>query len=58
MMVRFPLLKQKNLQQTVNKIYSERKKIYNESNYRIKCDSIGIEKVVNKIIDLYENTEN
>ena len=53
-----PLLNQKNLRQVINKIYSERKKTYNESNYRIKCDSIGIKKVINRIIDLYENTKN
>ena len=53
-----PLLDRHNLEQSIIKIYSERKKIYNESNYRIKCDSVDIEKIVNKIIKLYERSEN
>ena len=40
----------------MNKIYSERKKIYNESNFRIKCDSMNIEEITNKITKLYENS--
>ena len=37
-----PLLDQDKLEKSINKIYSERKKIYNESNFRIKCNSISI----------------
>ena len=44
--------------ETINKIYSERKKIYNESNFKIKCDSLDVEKIVIKIIKLYENARN
>ena len=36
-----PLLFKKNLNETVNKIYLERKKTYNEADFRIKC---GFEK--------------
>ena len=50
-----PLLNQNNLEKKMNKIYSERKKIYNESNFRIKCDSMEKDEIVNKIIGLYEN---
>ena len=53
-----PLLNQDNLEKNINKIYLERKKIYNESNYRIKCNSINAEEIVDKIIKLYENTGN
>ena len=53
-----PLLNQENLEENMNKIYLERKKIYNESNYKIKCNSINIEEIVDKIIKLYENTGN
>ena len=53
-----PLLNDGNLEETINKIYSERKKIYNESNFKIKCDSLGDEKIVIIIIKLYENARN
>ena len=50
-----PLLNENNLEETMNTIYSERKKIYNESDFRIKCNSMNIEEIVNKIAKLYEN---
>jgi shikimate kinase len=53
-----PLLNEDNLEQSINKIYSERKKIYNESNFRIKCDSMNEEEIINKVIELYENSGN
>jgi len=53
-----PLLDQDKLEQSINKIYSERKKIYNESNFRIKCNSMDKNKIVYKIIELYENSRN
>ena len=53
-----PLLDQDKLEQSINKIYSERKKIYNESNFRIKCESMKENEILNKIINLYENTGN
>ena len=49
-----PLLNQENLKETINKIYSERKKIYNKSDFRIKCNSMSMEQIVSKIIKLYE----
>ena len=51
-----PLLFQKNLNETVNKIYLERKKTYNEADYRIKCHALRSEIIVNKILKLYENS--
>ena len=53
-----PLLNQENLTQTVNKIYLERKKFYNQSNYRIKCNSVSINEIILKIIKLYESSGN
>ena len=50
-----PLLNDKNLEETMNKIYLDRKKFYNESHHRIKCNSVDINTVVNKIVKLYEN---
>ena len=53
-----PLLMKDSLKENINKIYSERKKIYNESAFKIKCDSMKIDEIVNKIIKLYESSEN
>ncbi len=53
-----PLLNQENLALTVNKIYLERKKFYNQSNYRIKCNSISANEIIIKILKLYENSGN
>jgi len=53
-----PLLNDENLESLVNKIYSERKKIYNESDYKIKCDTLVTEDIVKKIVKLYENSSN
>jgi len=51
-----PLLNEENLNESINKIYSERKKIYNQSNFRIKCDKLEINQIINRIIKLYENS--
>ena len=53
-----PLLDKDQLEQSINKIYSERKKIYNESNFRIKCNSMNKDEIVYKIMKLYENSGN
>ena len=53
-----PLLDQNKLEQSINKIYSERKKIYNESDFRIKCNSMDKDEIIYKIIKLYENSRN
>ena len=53
-----PLLDEDDLEQSINKIYSERKKIYNESNFRIRCNSMDKDEIVYKIIELYESSEN
>ena len=51
-------LKENIDQQSINKIYSARKEIYNESNFKIKCNLMNASQIVNKIIKLYENSEN
>ena len=53
-----PLLYGKNVNEEVKKIYYERKKIYNEADYRIKCNSLKLEQIVNKILYLYEKSGN
>ena len=53
-----PLLFKKNISETVKKIYFERKKIYNEADYRIKCHSLTSEEIAKKVITLYEKSGN
>ena len=53
-----PLLYNKNLKETVKKIYLERKKTYSEADFRIKCSFLKPELIVNKILKLYEKTDN
>ena len=53
-----PLLYKKNISDTIRKIYLERKKIYNEADFRVKCSSFKSSEIVDKIIKLYENSRN
>ena len=53
-----PLLNQDSLEESVNKIYSQRKKIYNKSNFKIKCNLMSVGQIVDKIVRLYESSEN
>ena len=55
---RRPLLNKKNVGETVKKIYFDRKKIYNEADYRIKCNSLKSEEIVSTILNLYEKSGN
>ena len=49
---------QKDIDKIFKKIYFERKKIYNEADYRIKCNSMKSNEIVKKIINLYEKSGN
>ena len=53
-----PLLYKKNISETIKKIYFNRKKIYNEADYRIKCHSQKSVEIINKILELYEKSGN
>ncbi len=53
-----PLLYKKNIGTTAKKIYFERKKIYNEADYKIKCNSLRPTEIVEKILVLYEKSNN
>ena len=53
-----PLLNQDSLEESVNKIYSERKKIYNKSDFKIKFNLKNADQIVDRIIKLYENPDN
>ena len=53
-----PLLFKKNISENAKKIYLERKKIYNEADFRIKCNSLKPKEIVSKILNLYEKSGN
>ena len=55
---RRPLLHRKNTGETVKKIYFDRKKIYNEADFKIKCRFLTSKEIINKILDLYEKSGN
>ena len=50
-----PLLNKKKLDTDVKKIYQARKKIYSLANFKINCDNIDEAKIVEKILDIYDN---
>ena len=53
-----PLLFKKNLIETINKIYLDRRRTYNEASFRIRCNSLKSEEIVEKIILFYEKSRN
>lgn len=55
---RRPLLNKTNLRETLKKIYNDRKEIYNLANFKIDCNKIELEQIVNKIINFYANFKN
>ena len=50
-----PLLVGDDIKFTLEKIYNERKSTYSLANYRIDCNNLTTELIVNKIVKLYEN---
>ncbi len=54
--VKRPLLNNKNLSETIYKIYLERKETYNEANFKINCSFLKPEEIVTEIIELYEKS--
>ena len=49
-----PLLHEKNTQTVINKLYTQRKNIYNLAKYKINCNDLSKENIVKKIIVFYE----
>ena len=50
-----PLLFRKNIGEAIGKIYFERKKIYSEADFKVRCDKLKISTIVGKILKIYEN---
>jgi len=53
-----PLLYKKNIGDIIKKIYLERKKTYNEADFRIKCNFLTSDEITNKVLELYEKSGN
>ena len=53
-----PLLYKKNINDTIKKLFLERKKTYNEADFRIKCSLLRSTEIIDKILRLYENSRN
>ena len=53
-----PLLFKGNTSEIVKKIYFDRKKIYNDADFRIKCRSLKSKEIVNEILNFYEKSGN
>ena len=49
-----PLLKKNDNEKKLNELYDKRKKFYALAKYKIKCDGLDKNNIINKIIDLYE----
>ena len=50
-----PLLFKKNIGEAIGKIYFERKRIYSEADFKVRCDKLKTETIVSKILKIYEN---
>ena len=50
-----PVLFKKNIGVTISKIYFERKKIYSEADFKVRCDKLKTDTIVNKVLKIYEN---
>ena len=50
-----PLLNNKYLEETLKKIYKERKSTYSTAKYRIDCSNLSLKLITSKIIELYAN---
>ena len=49
-----PLLKEKNNNKILEKIYIKRKPIYSLANHRIDCDKLSLSHTTNEILNIYE----
>tara|TARA_Y100000591_G_scaffold271390_1_gene246556 strand:+ start:264 stop:779 length:516 start_codon:yes stop_codon:yes gene_type:complete len=53
-----PVLGKEKTNDSIKRIYFERKKFYNQANYRINCKTLTLKKIVENILDLYEKPRN
>ena len=53
-----PVLGKEKTNDSIKRIYFERKKFYNRANFRIDCKNLTLKKIVENILDLYEKPRN
>ena len=53
-----PVLGKEKSDDSIKKIYFIRKKFYNKADYRIKCKTLTIKQVIEKILKIYEKSRN
>ena len=53
-----PVLGKEKTDDSIKKIYFIRKKFYNKADYRIKCKTLTIKQVIEKILKIYEKSRN
>jgi len=53
-----PLLIKEKTNDSIKKIYFERKKFYNRSNHRIKCKKLKLKEIIEQILNSYEKSRN
>ena len=53
-----PMLGKEKTDVSIKKIYFIRKKFYNKADYRIKCKTLTLKQIVEKILNFYEKSRN
>ena len=53
-----PMLGKEKTDSSIKKIYYIRKKFYNKADYRIKCKTLNLKQVIEKILYFYEKSRN
>ena len=53
-----PLIGKEKSNDIIKKIYFKRKKFYNRADYRIKCKTLKLKQIIEKILNFYEKSRN
>ena len=53
-----PVLGKEKTGDSIKKIYFIRKKFYNKADYRIKCKTLTLKQIIEKILNFYEKSRN
>jgi len=53
-----PVLEKEKTNESIKKIYFIRKKFYNKADYRIRCKTLTLEQIIEKIFNFYEKSRN
>ena len=53
-----PVLGKGKIDGSIKKIYFIRKRFYNKADYRIKCKTLTLRQIIEKILNFYEKSRN